>query len=53
MVILLVILVTLSSIRGNKFPKTERMRLHGQTGQLTVTGGGSFAGILAATTFMV
>ena len=28
--------------RGTSFGRTERMRLNGQTGQLTVTGGGSF-----------
>ena len=31
--------------------RTERMRLSGETGNLTVTGAGSFVGILTATTF--
>ena len=30
--------------RGSSFQRTERMRLSGETGNLTVTGGGSFGG---------
>ena len=37
--------------RGTSFGRTERMRLNGQTGQLTVTGGGSFAGVVTATSY--
>jgi len=31
--------------RGTSYQRTERMRLSGETGNLTVTGGGSFSGI--------
>ena len=37
--------------RGTSFQRTERMRLSGGTGQLTVTGGGSFAGVVTATSY--
>ena len=37
--------------RGTSSQRYERMRLSGETGNLTVTGGGSFAGIVTATTF--
>ena len=37
--------------RGTSFQRTERMRLSGETGQLTVTGGGSFAGVVTATSY--